>query len=125
MELIQPSETIELIHENGNWQLGRGKGFSPVQLVAASAAACSAYVFEELLDQRQISYRLVRVSVDYVENPYPPNPIAQIDVRLLLEAAQPLQETVKHIFLQIPGHCPVIQSLNPNIRINESVFFTS
>lgn len=124
MELIQPTETIELIHENGNWQLGRGKGFSPVQLVAASAAACSAYVFEELLDQRQIQYRLIRVSVEYTENPYPPNPIAQIDVRLLLEAAKSVQEAVKQIFLEIPGHCPVIQSLNPKIRINEAVYFT-
>lgn len=125
MELIQPTETIELIHESGNWLLGRGHGFSPVQLVAASAAACNAYVLEELLDQRQIQYQLIHVSVDYAESHYHPNPISQIDVRLLLEVSGPEQETVKQIFLQIPAHCPVIQSLHPDIRINGSVFFTS
>ncbi|TGA98493.1 OsmC family peroxiredoxin [Sporolactobacillus shoreae] len=123
MELIQSSETIELVHENGNWLLSRQEGFSPVQLIAASAAACSSYVFEELLNRQRIPYQLIKVSFEYMENPFYPNPISKIDVRFLINVPKKNQEAAKQIFLQIPQNCPVIQSLHPRIKLNESVFF--
>lgn len=123
MELIQSADTLELVHENGNWLLSRQKGFSPIQLIAASAAACSTYVFEQLLDGQQIPYQLINVSFDYQESTAYPNPISQIDVRFLIDVPRESQEAAKQIFMQIPGNCPVIQSLHPRIRINESVAF--
>lgn len=123
MELIQRSETIELVHENGNWLLGRDAGFSPVQLIAASAAACTVYTLETLLEQRQIACRMHRVIFDYEEEPYYPNPISRINVLLYLQTQTQSRDAIRQTFLEIPQNCPVLQALHPRIQVNESIIF--
>ncbi|MCL1631568.1 OsmC family protein [Sporolactobacillus sp. CPB3-1] len=123
MELIQPSETLELVHEHGNWQISQDIGFSPVQLVAASAAACSTYVFEKLLDERGIPYELDKVLFDYQLGVYYPNPIAKIDVQFFMKANDRVREEIESVFYQISEHCPVIQTLHPRVKVNASILF--
>lgn len=123
VELIEQSETLELVHESGNWLLSREKGFSPVQLVTASAAACSTYVFEELMSRYQIPCRLIRVLFDYLEDPVYPNPVSQIHVFFYLQAEESQYEAIRKTFLEIPGNCPVIQSLHPRVQVDESIIF--
>ncbi|MFT8390047.1 MAG: OsmC family protein [Sporolactobacillus sp.] len=123
MELIQPSEVVELVHKDGNWKLDRETGFSPVQLVAASAAACTIYTFEHLLEQKRMSCRVHRVLFDYVEDSYYPNPIVQIDILVYLQTVGQDREAIRTTFLEIPQNCPVLQALHPRIRVNESIIF--
>ncbi|MFX3619492.1 MAG: OsmC family protein [Sporolactobacillus sp.] len=125
MELIQQSETLELVHENGNWLLSRTAGFSPVQMVAAAAAACSTYVLEELIGRDQIPCRLVRVLFDYLEDPAYPHPVSQINVLFYLQTDEKLHGEIRKAFLEIPQNCPVIQSLHPRIQVNESIIFVA
>lgn len=123
MELIQPSEALELVHTNGNWLLDRESGFSPVQLVAASAASCSTYVFEKLLDDRGIPYEMKKVLFEYQLDVYYPNPVSQIDVRFYLKTRDRDCEEIKQVFFQIAENCPVIQSLHPRIKTNAFIVF--
>ncbi|MCO7124325.1 OsmC family protein [Sporolactobacillus shoreicorticis] len=123
MELIQPSETLELVHAHGNWSISQDSGFSPVQLIAASAAACSTYVFEKLLDERGIPYELKKVLFDYQLGVYYPNPVTRVDVQFFIKANARVRNEIEHVFYQIAENCPVIQSLHPRIKINESIIF--
>lgn len=123
MELIQEADILELVHEHGNWSLNRETGFSPVQLLTASAAACSTYVFEKLLDEHGIPYEMKNVLFDYQLGAYYPNPIGKIDVQFFIKANQRVREEIEHVFYQIAENCPIIQSLHPRIKINESIVF--
>jgi uncharacterized OsmC-like protein len=123
MELIQERDRLELVHEQGNWCLKEGAGFSPVQLVAAATAACSTYVFENLLNMREVTYAMKKVVLDYQLGSYYPNPLARIDVQFVMQAEGRDREEVEHVFYQIAENCPVLQSLHPRIKVNESIRF--
>ncbi|MFT8872039.1 MAG: OsmC family protein [Sporolactobacillus sp.] len=124
MELIRTTDVLELVNESGNWPIGGNAGYNPVQLVAVAAAACSTYIFEQLLAERQIAGRALRVVFDYVQDDVYPQPIAQINVQLHMQADRSDWGSVQDVFLQLPEHCPVLQSLHPRIRLNEQIVFS-
>lgn len=124
MKLIDKSGNLELVHKDGNWVLKKEIGFSPVQMTAASAAACSAYVYEKILKKQRIPFELIGVDIDYERNEETePRPISKIVVRISVKVAEKNQERAKKDAALIAANCPVVQSLNPNIDIVEQVEF--
>ncbi|MCO7174920.1 OsmC family protein [Sporolactobacillus kofuensis] len=123
MELVQTSDVLELVHENGNWLLNRELGFSPVQMVAASAAACSTYVFESMLDERGIPYEIKKVLFEYQLDVYYPNPVSKIDVQFYIKSNLNDREEIEHVFFQIAENCQVIQTLHPRVKVNASIYY--
>lgn len=124
MQLIDNSGHVELIHENGNWVLLRELGFSPIQTVVAATAACSTYVYEEILGKQKIPYKMMGIDADYERNTgLETQPISKIFVHFHIRVSQKDQTKATKDLHLIPKNCPVVQSLNPSIEISETVTF--
>ncbi|MDF2911826.1 MAG: osmC-like family protein [Sporolactobacillus laevolacticus] len=124
MKLIEQSGHVELVHKNGNWILLRDLGFSPVQTVVAATAACSAYVYEGILKKQNIRFRLISIDAEYeINENLETHPISLIHVHFVLDVDEADQEKAIKDLRLIAKNCPVAQSLNPSIKINETVSF--
>ncbi|TGA99881.1 OsmC family peroxiredoxin [Sporolactobacillus shoreae] len=116
---------VELVHESGNWILLRELGFSPIQTVVAVTAACNAYVYEGILKKQKIPFKLISVDVDYeINEKLGTHPISAIHVHLVLNVDEADQEKAIKDLRLIAKNCPVVQSLNPSIEIDETVSFS-
>lgn len=124
MRLIEKSGHVELVHKDGNWILLRELGFSPVQTVVAAAAACSTYVYEEILKKQRIIYKIVSIDVDYErDTEHPAQPLSKINVHFRMVINLKDQLKAKKDLRLISKNCPVVQSLNSSVEVNESVSF--
>jgi uncharacterized OsmC-like protein len=124
MQLIEKSGHVELVHKDGNWILLRELGFSPVQAVVAATAACSTYVYEDILKKQRITYKMIHIDVDYERNTeQPTRPLSKINVHFHMDMRSNDQAKAKKDLRLIPKNCPVVQSLNSSVEINESVSF--
>jgi uncharacterized OsmC-like protein len=125
MKLVERSGHVELVHENGNWILLRGLGFSPTQAVVAATAACSVYVYEEILKKQNILFKLISIDVDYeINEKLETHPISGIHVHFVLNVAEADHEKAIKDLRLIAKNCPIVQSLNPSIEISETVSFS-
>lgn len=124
MELISTNKGIELVHENGNWILKKELGFSPVELLVASIAACGAYVYEKVLTNSKISFTTERVEVDYERSETKKTkPLSQVVITFYLTVPEEDQGKAERSIKLITQNCPVMQSLDPAITVTEKVVF--
>lgn len=124
MELISTEKGIELIHKDGNWIIKKEVGFSPVELLVASIAACGAYVYERVLANSQISFTTQRVEVAYERSEAKPaKPLKTVTITFYLTVSEAEQEKAQRATKLITKNCPVMQSLDPEITVIENVFF--
>lgn len=127
MELhFQPeTEEVELIHSQGNWILKQGRGFSPVQMTVAAVAACSTYVFEEILTNSKVPFEFHQIMVRYSRaEERPARPISRVMIDFHMIVPMEFQDKTQRITKMISRHCPVIQSLDPTIVVEENVLFS-
>lgn len=124
MKLIKENDHLELVHEKGNWILLRDLGFSPVQTVVAALAACSGYVYQEILEKQKMKYTLISIHADYERSAQKSSqPLSKIEVQFEIRVDQNDQAKAKKDLGLIAKNCPVAQSLDPLIEIIESVQF--
>ncbi|MBP2098677.1 OsmC family protein [Enterococcus rivorum] len=124
MELISTEKGIELIHKNGNWIIKKEIGFSPVELLVASIAACGAYVYERVLTNSKITYKTQRVEVAYERSETKPaKPLSEVTITFYLEVPESEQGKAERATKLITKNCPVMQSLDPEIKVFEQVIF--
>lgn len=124
MELISSEKGIELVHKNGNWLLKREIGFSPVEMLVASIAACGAYVYERVLTNSKITFTTQRVEVAYERDvEKKTNPLKAVTITFYLTIPEKEQEKAERGIRLIAKNCPVMQSLDPEIVIKEQVIF--
>lgn len=124
MELIVKEHGIELVHENGNWILKKEYGFSPVQTLVASVAACGGYVFEGILTRSSIPHRLDTVQVSYeVNETKTVKSVSKISIEYYLEAEDDYKDRIERIVKLVHKGCPVMQSLNSDIVVTETIIY--
>lgn len=124
MELIFGEHGVELQHPEGNWQLKKGYGFSPVEMTAAAVTACGMYVFEEILTNSKVTFRFDKVETNYERSETKPaKPISKVIIDFYLEVPAEQQEKTLRISKMINKHCPVMQTLDPEVVIEERVHF--
>ena len=125
LELVQGTKGMELPVAQGNWVLLREEGYSPVQSLIASTGACGAYVYQSVLENSKIPYTFHKVTITYerdMENA--PNPITEINMTFHVTIDDSLRERATRALKLVAKHCPVIQSLNPAIKVVELVEFS-
>ncbi|EUJ28043.1 OsmC family protein [Listeria floridensis FSL S10-1187] len=116
--------TIELFHESGNWKLRKEMGFSPVQMTAAAAAACSGYVYAKILRKKRVLYDILEIEVDYTQNlTERVHTIKTIDIRFKIKTTSENREQAEKAVHLVKQGCPVAMSLHPDIEITEQVEF--
>ncbi len=124
IELIQGLNGMELEVESGNWLMLRDGGYSPVQSMVAAVGACGAYVFQSILESSRIDNTFKKVEISYVRDTgIKSEPIKSIEINFYLTVAEKNQDRAKRSMTLIGKHCPVMQSLDPNIEIIEVATF--
>jgi uncharacterized OsmC-like protein len=124
MELISGEKGFELVHQSGNWILKKEIGFSPVELLVASIGACGAYVYEKILTNSHIDFTIENVQISYERTEEKPaKPLSQVSILFSLRVAEEAQGKAERALKLISKNCPVIQSLDPEIVVTETVSF--
>lgn len=115
---------LELPHDKGNWVLLKDLGYSPVQLLVASIAACGQYVFKSVLERSSIPGTLGNVWVDYeVDDASKSHQLTKVSIRFDMTTDIQNQEKATRALRLVNEYCPVIQSLDPKIHIEKSIQF--
>ena len=122
MELVFGNDGIELVRENGNWNLKRDIGFSPVQALVASVAACGMYVFDGILSKSGIEHEFSNTTVSYeVDEMVRVKPVRLITIVYRMRVQESDKQRVERIVHLVSKSCPVMASLNPSIIVKEEV----
>ncbi len=122
MKLITGENGLELVHPNGNWQVKKESGFSPVEMLVSSVAACSTYVYEDVLHNSKIPYELHEVEISYQRDSVGTvHPVTKIIITFHVTIPVELQERANRGLKLIPKHCPVVQALADTIVVEEKL----
>ncbi len=124
MELIFGTNGVELVKENGNWEMKSGFGFSPVQSLVASVGACGMYVFTAILTKSGIEHEIIKTTLAFeVDESTRVKPIKTItiDYHITVDASD--KDKVERFVHLVPKNCPVMQSLNSNIEVIENIIY--
>ena len=124
IELIQGEKGMELPITKGNWVLLRDYGYSSVQSLVVAVGTCGTYVYQLIVTNSKIDYAIERMKINYErDEERKSEPVKLISLTFDVHVAPEQQErTVKALKL-IVVNCPVIQSLNPSIELQEKVEF--
>lgn len=118
------NEQLLLRKEGIEWILKKEVGYSPVQMIASATAACGGYVLASILKKSNIPFLLDRVEVEYDrDEARRASPISEIELTFYVQADVEYQERIKRCLKLVAPNCPVIQTLDSNIKIVESLVF--
>lgn len=124
VELIQGENGLEVPFSGGNWVLKREFGYSPVQSLAAAIGGCGAYVYQSLLEKAKIPFVFHTVKVTYDRNTEKKaEPLRSVTVTFEVAIPEHYQARAEKVLRLVSENCPVIQSLDPEIEISETLMF--
>ncbi len=124
MELVFGNEGVEIIHENGNWALTKGTGFSPVETLVASVGSCGLYVFQGLLSGSKIDHEFVNAKVAFTtDDTKRVKPVKEITIDYFLKANDADKARIERIVELVPNNCPVMQSIGDHVTVVENVHY--
>lgn len=124
LTLYQGQKGFEMkVPHKENWVLLREEGYSPIQNVVSAAAACGGYVYESILKKSNIAYTFERIEVSYEQEDIKVKTIKSIKMTFYLRVDLKDQQKALSAVKLVAQYCPVIQSLNPTIKIIEKVIF--
>ncbi len=124
IELLANAGRFELANEPQNWVLKKGAGYSPVEMLASAVAGCGGYVYSDVLTNSKIAFTFEKISVSYSRNEAKKAaPLKLIDLTFFVKVAEEQQDRAIRCLRLVSEHCPVIQSLDPEIEVKEAVIF--
>lgn len=122
LTLINGENGLELERPDQNWILLKDYGYSPVQMLVASVAACGQYVFKSILERSSIEASLKNVAVSYdVDESSKSHQVTSIAITFEVIAAPELHDKIGRTLRLVNEYCPVIQSLDPKIVIEKTI----
>lgn len=122
--LNKVGKNFTLATKSEPWVLIREEGYSPVQMLVTSVAACAGYVYASVLEKSNVPHEIEKVTASYTRNmEKKTNPIQSIEVLIYTRVPVIQQEKAERCVKLISPNCPVIQSIDPNIEVIEKVIF--
>lgn len=108
-----------------DWILDNEQTYSPLQLMVQAVAACGASVFKNMVKNSNVEASLIAVDIEYTRDETTDvRPINSLNLIYKVDAkAEKAQRMSKTIASRIGQYCPVMQSLDQTIAIEESVEF--
>lgn len=94
---------------------GKGESFSPTDLVVTALGSCMATIMGVIAEREQVDLTGVIMSVTKEMTPTPTRRIARITLKIQMPAG--LTKEQKVLLEEAADHCPVKQSLHPDIKI--------
>lgn len=124
LTLIQGQNGFELeVLGKENWVMRREMGYSPVQSVIAAVGACGGYVYQHLLKNSNVSATFDRVEAEYTRHEDSVGAISSITLTFFVSVQESDKAKAQSCLKLVSRYCPVIQSLDKNIKIIETVEF--
>ncbi|MGX7025507.1 OsmC family protein [Vagococcus hydrophili] len=124
IELIQGEKGMELPVATGNWVMLRNEGYSPVQSMVGAIGACGAYVYQSILESSRIEYVFEKVEIEYErDTEIQSEPLKEVKINFFVKVDEKSQGRAERGLKLISKHCPVMQSLDPRIKVVEEVNF--
>ncbi|QTU82630.1 OsmC family protein [Carnobacteriaceae bacterium zg-C25] len=111
------------VQDAPNWVMLREVGYSPVQSMVASIGACGGYVYQELLRNSNVPFTFHRVELAYERHDDNVGALSKVTVTFVVSVEESVQAKASAIVKLVSRYCPVIQSLNPAIQLEEYVEF--
>ena len=93
---------------------GKGEYFSPTDLVATALGACMATIMGIVADREQIDLAGLKMTVTKEMTSKPPRRIARLGLQIHMPGG--LTDAQKALFEDAAWHCPVKQSLHPDVE---------
>lgn len=109
------SATNTLIADEPISHGGTGKGFAPMELLAASLAACTSITLRMYADRKEWELESIEVMVDIERN----NDVSTFKRTIDLKGNFTEEQT--HKLLDIANHCPIHKILNSSISIHTTL----
>ena len=124
MELVFGNNGVELVHQDGNWDLKAGFGFSPVETLVASVGACGMYVFQGILNGSKVDHEFVNTKVSFkVDEESRVRPVKEIKIDYFMKVEKANRTKAERIMELVPKSCPVMQSLKSDITVIENIHY--
>ncbi len=95
---------------------GKGRSFSPTDLVATALASCMATIMGIVARRHDIDLTGMTASVEKVMASEPVRRIGQLNVEFQMPASVP--EDKRPLFINAAETCPVDKSLHPDVVVN-------
>lgn len=110
--------------ETTRWVLKEKVGYSPVENLVNSMGACCGYVYEAVLSNSKIPHTFKKIEMTYRrQTDRRAHPLEKVEVHFYLEVEEELQAKALRCLRLVLPNCPVVQSLDPAIKIEEQVHF--
>lgn len=113
----------EAVNENGNWEMNKETGFSPLNTMVLAVAGCSAGVYRNILNNSKIDHTFHDVTIDYERSEESAKPVTSITINMYLTVDEENQGRAERATKMIHKYCPVVQSIDPSILVTENVVF--
>lgn len=112
------SSTNQLVADESIANGGEAKGFDPMELLAASLAACTSITLRMYSDRKQWDVGIIKVFVD-IQKDEKISDTTNFERKIKFSAILTNEQQEK--LLDIANRCPVHRLLNSNISINTVV----
>ena len=124
LSMVMGEQGYEMSHENAHWILKKGLGYSPVQMLVASIGACGGYVLDSILDKMQLNHVMKEIDMSFEVNlESKAKELTSVSMVFYVQLEGQDYEKAQHALTLVHKYCPVMLSLNEDIKIEKSIRF--
>ncbi|MGG2093715.1 OsmC family protein [Bacillus sp. S13(2024)] len=105
----------------GELQIGKENGYTPLNLLIASIAGCSAIVLRTILEKKRITYNEFTIATEIVRSEVLPKPVESIHLHYTIKAEGITQEQLEKALELAVKNCTIVQSVKDSIKITETI----
>ncbi len=100
---------------------GQGLGLRPMEVLAASVAACASIDVLLILKKKRIVLRKYEIEIEGQRKEATPAPFVSIHLRVEIDPEDPLETVEKVVAMSLEKYCSVSASLDPAIPVTFEV----
>ncbi len=100
---------------------GQGLGLRPMEVLAASVAACASIDVLLILKKKRIALRKYEIEIEGQRKEATPAPFVSIHLRVEIDPEDPLETVEKVVAMSLEKYCSVSASLDPAIPVTFEV----
>ena len=121
MQLIVKRDEIITDLPYGKLQIGKENGYTPLELLIASIAGCSAMVFRTILEKKRIMYHEFTMETEIRRSETLSKPVERVHLHYKIKAEGITQEQLEKALELAMKNCTIVQSVKGSIEIIETI----
>ncbi|SFD63242.1 Uncharacterized OsmC-related protein [Bacillus sp. 491mf] len=121
MQLIVKRDEITADLPYGELQIGKENGYTPLELLIASIAGCSAIVFRTILEKKRITYHEFTMETEIKRSETVSKPVESAHLHYKIKAEGITQEQLEKALELAMKNCTIVQSVKGSIEIIETI----